>query len=109
MITRNHEEQFRSETNSLFLSNKSFSYNILHYVYIIFQLMLTTIHLCVCPATIELLNKVIVSATSSQDSQEQEAEEEIQHTGLWKQKPLVETDFWYLKTGKNISITINNI
>lgn len=63
-------------------------------------MLLTTIHLCVCPATIELLNKVIVTVTSSQDSQEQETEKEINHTDLWQQKPLVETELWYLKTGK---------
>lgn len=64
------------------------------------QLLITTIHLCVCPATIELLNKVLVTVTSSQSSQEKETEEEINHTNLWQQKPLVETDLWYLKTGK---------
>lgn len=64
------------------------------------QLLITTIHLCVCPATIELLNKVMVTVTGSQDKQQEESEEDINHIDLWEQKPLVETDLWYLKTGK---------
>lgn len=62
-------------------------------------MLITTIHLCVCPATIELINKVLVTITSSQDSKDQESEEEINLSNLWQQKALVETDLWYLKTG----------
>lgn len=62
-------------------------------------MLITTIHLCVCPATIELINKVLITITSSQDSKDQESEEEINLSDLWQQKALVETDLWYLKTG----------
>lgn len=63
-------------------------------------MLITTIHLCVCPATIELINKVLVTITSSHDSKDQESEEEIDFSDLWQPKALVETDLWYLKTGK---------
>lgn len=62
-------------------------------------MLITTIQLCVSPATIELLNKVMVTVTSNQDSENEETEKEIDYSDLWEQKPLVETDLWYLKTG----------
>lgn len=62
-------------------------------------MLITTIHLCVCPAAIELISKVLVTITSSQDTKDQESEEEIDFSDLWQQKALVETDLWYLKTG----------
>lgn len=70
-------------------------------------MLITTIHLCVCPSIIELVNKVIVTVTSGQDSEDQETEEEINHLDLWTQKPLVETDLWYLKTGKLLIVNAN--
>lgn len=50
----------------------------------------------------------MVTVTSSQDSKDEETEEEIDHIDLWEQKPLVETDLWYLKTGNLFPFTQNN-
>lgn len=73
-----------------------------------FQMLVTTIHLCVSPAIIELLNKVMVTVTSNPDSRNEETEKEINYIDLWQQKPLVETDLWYLKTGNLLFINGQN-
>ncbi|XP_018574731.1 vacuolar protein sorting-associated protein 13 isoform X2 [Anoplophora glabripennis] len=62
------------------------------------ELLITAIRLSVSPATIELLNRVMVTMTSSGTSMDENAKEQVNHPNLWEQKEFADSDYWFLKT-----------
>lgn len=69
--------------------------------YILKQLLITDVRLSVSPATIELLNRVLVTMTGSGESKDVDAEEQINHPNLWSQKQFTDADYWFLRTGND--------
>ncbi|CAG9815731.1 unnamed protein product [Phaedon cochleariae] len=61
------------------------------------ELLVTAIHVRVSPATIELLNRVLVTMTSSGITEDENTEVVFNYTDLWQQKPLEDKDYWFLR------------
>lgn len=49
---------------------------------------------------IEILNKVVHTATKTQEQDQEVIITERNYEGLWVVTPFEENDFWFLKTGK---------
>ncbi|KAJ8953002.1 hypothetical protein NQ318_015363 [Aromia moschata] len=62
------------------------------------ELLVTDIYLGVSPATIELLNRVMVTMNASDTSQDESSDELVDYTDIWQPKAIADTDYWYLKT-----------
>ncbi|XP_068984481.1 intermembrane lipid transfer protein Vps13 isoform X1 [Bombus flavifrons] len=58
----------------------------------------TDIHLSVSPGVIEILNKVVHTATKTQEQDQEVIITERNYEGLWVVTPFEENDFWFLKT-----------
>ncbi|XP_053986716.1 intermembrane lipid transfer protein Vps13 isoform X2 [Hylaeus volcanicus] len=58
----------------------------------------TDIHVSVSPGVIEILNKVVHTATKTEVKDEEVVISEPNHKGLWIITPYDESDFWFLKT-----------
>ncbi|XP_076249315.1 vacuolar protein sorting 13C isoform X2 [Calliopsis andreniformis] len=58
----------------------------------------TEIHVSVSPGVIEILNKVVHTATKTEVKDEEVVVYEPNHEGLWIITPFEENDYWFLKT-----------
>ncbi|KAK9299460.1 hypothetical protein QLX08_007488 [Tetragonisca angustula] len=58
----------------------------------------TDIHLSVSPGVIEILNKVVHTATKTEEQDQEVVVTEENYEGLWIVTPFEESDFWFLKT-----------
>ncbi|XP_076625592.1 vacuolar protein sorting 13C isoform X3 [Colletes latitarsis] len=58
----------------------------------------TDIHVSVSPGVIEILNKVVHTATKTEVKDEEVVISEPNHKGLWIISPFEENDFWFLHT-----------
>ncbi|XP_076183155.1 vacuolar protein sorting 13C isoform X2 [Ptiloglossa arizonensis] len=58
----------------------------------------TDIHVSVSPGVIEILNKVVHTATKTEIKDQEIVTSEPSHKGLWIITPYEESDFWFLKT-----------
>nr|XP_012140992.1 PREDICTED: vacuolar protein sorting-associated protein 13C isoform X2 [Megachile rotundata] len=58
----------------------------------------TDIHVSVSPGVIEILNKVVHTATKTEVKNDEIVVSEQNHEGLWIITPFEESDFWFLKT-----------
>ncbi|CAL7938935.1 unnamed protein product [Xylocopa violacea] len=58
----------------------------------------TDIHVSVSPGVIEILNKVVHTATKTEVKDQEFVVPEPNHEGLWIVTPFEESDFWFLKT-----------
>lgn len=61
------------------------------------SLQVSKIKICVSPATIELMNKIMVTMTQKENAQENEREESPDYSKLWVAKPFEDDDFWFIK------------
>ncbi|CAK9800782.1 Intermembrane lipid transfer protein Vps13, partial [Anthophora quadrimaculata] len=58
----------------------------------------TDIHVSVSPGVIEILNKVVHTATKTEEKDQEVVVAEQNYEGLWIITPFEESDFWFLKT-----------
>nr|XP_034187905.1 vacuolar protein sorting-associated protein 13 isoform X3 [Osmia lignaria] len=58
----------------------------------------TDIHVSVSPGVIEILNKVVHTATKTEEKDDEVVVHEQHYDGLWIISPFEESDFWFLKT-----------
>ncbi|KAH1006005.1 hypothetical protein HUJ04_006891 [Dendroctonus ponderosae] len=73
------------------------------------ELLVEEVLLRVSPATIELLNSVLVTMSKSPTSDEAEEEEQFNFASLWEQKSFRESDFWFLKGDDALEATEDSI
>ncbi|KAL1509353.1 hypothetical protein ABEB36_004107 [Hypothenemus hampei] len=69
------------------------------------ELLVEEVLLRVSPATIQLLNSVLVTLSQSSTSHEFEEEEQFNYQTLWDQKPFQDQKFWFLKSDVAIEAT----
>lgn len=61
------------------------------------SLNVSKIKICVSPATIELINKIMATMTLQESTQANIKSELIDYSDLWTQKTFEEDDFWFIK------------
>ena len=61
------------------------------------SLLVSRIQICVSPATIELMNKIVATMTLQDSETEKEKKEPIDYGDLWKPKEFDDDDFWFIK------------
>lgn len=61
-----------------------------------------TCYLWVIIGVIEILNKVVHTATKTEEKGDEVIVHEQHYDGLWIISPFEESDFWFLKTGAHI-------
>ncbi|XP_076225482.1 vacuolar protein sorting 13C isoform X3 [Nomia melanderi] len=64
----------------------------------------TDIHVSVSPGVIEILNKVVHTATKTETKDQEVVISESNHEGLWIITPYEESDFWFLKTEVGVEV-----
>ncbi|KAJ8937448.1 hypothetical protein NQ314_011837 [Rhamnusium bicolor] len=62
------------------------------------ELLVNNIRLSVSPATIELLNRILLTMSSSGTSEDASTKEQFNFENIWKQKPFLDPDYWFLNT-----------
>ena len=74
------------------------------------SLKVSKIKICVSPATIELMNKIIATMTSQDTSQEDVKNEPIDYSDLWLTKNFEEDDFWFIKVDEGFdALSLNSL
>lgn len=61
------------------------------------SLNVSKIKICVSPATIELMNKIVATMTLQENAQDNENYEPPDYSDLWMVKSFEEDDFWFIK------------
>ena len=61
------------------------------------SLNVSKIKICVSPATIELMNKIVATMTLQENPQDKESKEPTDYRELWHAKSFEEDDFWFIK------------
>lgn len=60
-------------------------------------LNVSKIKICVSPASIELMNKIIATMTQQENSQTLVKSDPIDYSDLWTSKKFEDDDFWFIK------------
>lgn len=68
------------------------------------ELLVSKIKICVSPATIELINKIMVTMTQQDNAQENEKKEPADYSDLWQPKYFEEEDFWFIKVDEAFDV-----
>lgn len=61
------------------------------------SLNVSKIKICVSPATIELMNKIVATMTQADNSQANVNKEPTDYSDLWQAKTFEEDEFWFIK------------
>lgn len=65
------------------------------------SLNVSKIKICVSPATIELMNKIVATMTQQDNSQALVQKEPVDYSDLWTPKKFKDDDFWFIKVSFN--------
>lgn len=62
------------------------------------DILLTPIKVAISPQTIDLLNRIVVTLTTSDEDLQNEQADAESYTEIWQQKQFNDSDYWFLKT-----------
>lgn len=72
------------------------------------SLQISMIKLCISPSIVELLNKVLVTMTTQEKTEENEIKPLPDYSEVWKASTYDENDFWFIKPQEAIDIVNTN-
>lgn len=72
------------------------------------SLNVSKIKICVSPASIELMNKIVATMTLQDNSQTMVEKAPIDYSDLWTPKKFEDDDFWFIKVSKFFSLCCLN-
>lgn len=73
------------------------------------SLQVSKIKICVSPATIELMNKIVATMTQQENETEKEKKEPVDYSDLWQSKEFDDDDFWFIKVDEGFdALSLNS-